>query len=80
MVAQAIVYEFCASGAIERSIETVKDALAERCETLATRCARAAGGPSSSPGGRLLHVGDAAPRAPTSTRCSPPPPSAGSRS
>jgi DNA-binding transcriptional MocR family regulator len=34
MVAQAIVYEFCASGAIERSIETVRDALAERCETL----------------------------------------------
>jgi 2-aminoadipate transaminase len=35
MVAQSIVYEFCASGAIERSIETVKAALAERAETLA---------------------------------------------
>jgi 2-aminoadipate transaminase len=35
MVAQAIVYEFCASGAIDRSIETVKAALAERAETLA---------------------------------------------
>ncbi|MCW2969369.1 MAG: putative transcriptional regulator, GntR family [Solirubrobacterales bacterium] len=35
MLAQAIVYEFCASGAIERSIETVKEALAERAETLA---------------------------------------------
>jgi len=35
MVAQAIVYEFCASGAIDRSIETVKRALAERAETLA---------------------------------------------
>ena len=34
MVAQAIVYEFCASGAIDRSIETVKAALAERAETL----------------------------------------------
>src|SRR5271166_801987 len=34
MVAQAIVYEFCASGAIDRSIETVKRALAERAETL----------------------------------------------
>ncbi|MGO9763558.1 MAG: PLP-dependent aminotransferase family protein [Solirubrobacteraceae bacterium] len=34
MVAQSIVYEFCASGAIERSIETVKAALAERAETL----------------------------------------------
>ena len=39
MVAQSIVYEFCASGAIERSIETVKTALAERAETLAMRCA-----------------------------------------
>ncbi len=35
MVAQSIVYEFCASGAIERSIETVKAALAERADTLA---------------------------------------------
>jgi 2-aminoadipate transaminase len=35
MVAQAIVYEFCASGAIERSIETVKVALAERAQALA---------------------------------------------
>jgi 2-aminoadipate transaminase len=35
MVAQAIVYEFCASGAIERSIETVKAALAQRAGALA---------------------------------------------
>jgi 2-aminoadipate transaminase len=35
MVAQSIVYEFCASGAIERSIETVKAALGERASTLA---------------------------------------------
>ena len=35
MVAQSIVYEFCASGAIERSIETVRGALAERARTLA---------------------------------------------
>ncbi|MHB1810283.1 MAG: aminotransferase-like domain-containing protein [Solirubrobacteraceae bacterium] len=34
MVSQAIVYEFCASGAIERSIETVKGALAERAKAL----------------------------------------------
>jgi 2-aminoadipate transaminase len=34
MVAQSIVYEFCASGAIERSIETVKVALAERAQAL----------------------------------------------
>jgi DNA-binding transcriptional MocR family regulator len=35
MVAQSIVYEFCASGAIERSIETVRRALAERAHALA---------------------------------------------
>ncbi len=35
MVSQSIVYEFCASGAIDRSIETVKAALAERAKTLA---------------------------------------------
>lgn len=34
MVAQSIVYEFCASGAIERSIETVRTALAKRAKTL----------------------------------------------
>jgi 2-aminoadipate transaminase len=34
MVSQAIVYEFCASGAIERSIETVKTALTKRVRTL----------------------------------------------
>jgi DNA-binding transcriptional MocR family regulator len=34
MVAQAIVYEFCQSGALERSIATVKDALRERARTL----------------------------------------------
>jgi DNA-binding transcriptional MocR family regulator len=34
MVSQSIVYEFCASGAIERSIQTVKSALAERVQAL----------------------------------------------
>ena len=34
MVAQAIVNQFCRSGAIERSIETVKEALRERARTL----------------------------------------------
>jgi 2-aminoadipate transaminase len=34
MVAQAIVHEFCVSGAIDRSIETVKNALSERVEAL----------------------------------------------
>jgi 2-aminoadipate transaminase len=36
MVSESIVYEFCASGAIEHSIETVKSALAERAGTLAS--------------------------------------------
>ena len=34
MVSQAIVHEFCVSGAIDRSIETVKTALAERAAAL----------------------------------------------
>jgi DNA-binding transcriptional MocR family regulator len=34
MVSQSIVYEFCASGSIERSIETVRTALAKRALTL----------------------------------------------
>src|SRR5213592_2113857 len=40
MVAQAIVYEFCASGAIRRSIETVKEALRERVQKLAAALER----------------------------------------
>jgi DNA-binding transcriptional MocR family regulator len=34
MVAEAIVYEFCTSGALERSSARVRDALAERCDRL----------------------------------------------
>jgi DNA-binding transcriptional MocR family regulator len=34
MVSEAIVYQFCTSGALERSIETVKRALRERARTL----------------------------------------------
>ena len=34
MVAQSIVYEFCSSGRVDRSIATVKEALKERCATL----------------------------------------------
>jgi DNA-binding transcriptional MocR family regulator len=40
MVAQAIVYEFCAAGALERSIETVKAALGERSAALAAALER----------------------------------------
>lgn len=40
MVSQAIVYEFCASGAIERSIETVRAALKERSQALASALQR----------------------------------------
>jgi DNA-binding transcriptional MocR family regulator len=36
MVAEAIVYEFCTSGALERSSARVRDALAERCDRLAS--------------------------------------------
>jgi 2-aminoadipate transaminase len=34
MVSQAIVHQFCLSGALDKSIETVKDALRERAQTL----------------------------------------------
>jgi DNA-binding transcriptional MocR family regulator len=40
MVSEAIVYEFCASGALERSIATVRAALAERAQTLAAALRR----------------------------------------
>ncbi len=40
MVAQAIVNQFCRSGALERSIETVKAALRERAETLCSALER----------------------------------------
>ncbi|HEY1776981.1 MAG TPA: PLP-dependent aminotransferase family protein [Solirubrobacteraceae bacterium] len=40
MVDAAIVYEFCASGALDRSIERVKRALEERVETLAAELTR----------------------------------------
>ena len=40
MVAQSIVYEFCRSGRINTSIETVKSALAERVELLAAALTR----------------------------------------
>jgi 2-aminoadipate transaminase len=40
MVAQSIVHEFCVSGALDRSIETVKAALAARAETLGTAIER----------------------------------------
>jgi 2-aminoadipate transaminase len=40
MVSQSIVYEFCASGAIERSVETVKAALCARAQALAASLRR----------------------------------------
>ncbi len=40
MVSQAIVHQFCQSGALERSIEAVKAALRERARTLCEALAR----------------------------------------
>jgi DNA-binding transcriptional MocR family regulator len=40
MVAQAIVHQFCLSGALESSIETVRGALRERANTLCDSLAR----------------------------------------
>ena len=77
MVSQGIVNQFCRSGAIERSIETVREALRERAQTLCEALPREL--PDArfvAPAGRLLPVGRPARRAPTSTPCSRPPPSA----
>ena len=61
MVSESIVYEFCASGALDRSIETVRTALAERADDARERAApRAARRRVRGAAGRLLHVGDAA--------------------
>ena len=60
MVAQSIVYQFCGSGAIERSIETVRSALAERVQTLSRALEREL--PRCGvrrPRRRLFHVGHA---------------------
>ncbi len=60
MVAQSIVYEFCSSGRVDRSIATVKEALKERCATPDRGArARAPAGHLHSARGRLLHVGRA---------------------
>jgi DNA-binding transcriptional MocR family regulator len=40
MVAQSIVHQFCLSGALDRSIETVKQALSERVDALAESLGR----------------------------------------
>ena len=48
MVSESLVYEFCASGELESSIETVKRALAERARTLAEALRRDSPRPSSS--------------------------------
>ena len=61
MVAQSIVHRFCVSGRLDRSIATVKAALAERVDVLTAGArARAARGALRRPRRRLLHVGRAA--------------------
>ena len=70
MVAQGIVYEFARSGAIDKSIETVRNALRERAQTLGQALARAsARGDVRRSAGRLLHVGRPAPGQQTWRRC-----------
>ena len=65
MIDGAIVYEFCRSGALERSIETVRSALEERAGTLADALAsRSPARPSSRPTA-ATSCGSASPRAST---------------
>ena len=61
MVAQSIVYQFCASGRINDAVKTVSAALAARVEALTGALAEHLPG-RALPGarGRLLHVGRAA--------------------
>ena len=60
MVAQSIVHRFCVSGRLDRSIATVKAALAERVTSSRGARARAARGALRRARRRLLHVGRAA--------------------
>ena len=61
MVAQSIVYQFCASGRIHDAVKTVSTALAARVEALTAALGRASPrGALPGAGGRLLHVGRAA--------------------
>ena len=71
MVSQGIVHQFCRSGALERSIETVKDALRERATTLCDALTRgAAARPASSRPRAATSCGSICRAAPTSTPCS----------
>ena len=72
MVSQGIVNEFCRSGAIDASIETVKEALRERAATL---CGCTASVNCPTPASSRLRAatscGSSCRAGPTSTRCSP---------
>ena len=77
MVAQAIVAEFCESGAIDGSIATVKAALRERRDATAGRARRATcPTPASSRPRAGTSSGSTCPRAPTWPPSRTPPPSA----
>ena len=76
MVSQGIVNEFCRSGAIERSIETVKAALRERAQTLCDALQRSFPTRASSTPRAATSCGSTCRAGPTSTPCSRPRPSA----
>ena len=80
MVAQAIVYEFCASGDIDRSIATVKDGAQASAARRSGEALSASSPRRASPRPTAAtSSGSSCPRAPTSTRSSRPPPSAACR-
>ena len=76
MVAQGIVNEFCRSGAIDRSIEAVREALRERAQTLCEALAEQLPDAKfvAPEGGYFLWVD--LPRGPTWPPCTRPPPTA----
>ena len=71
MVSQGIVYEFSLSGALDRSIETVKQALRERANTLCASAAQGASGLARFPSPRAaISCGSSSRVAPTWPRSS----------
>ena len=76
MVSQAIVHQFCLSGALERSIENVRAALRERAETLCEALAGSFPRRGSSSPRAATFCGSTCRAARTWARCSRPLPSA----
>ena len=65
MLAESIVFELCRSGALDRNIESVNAALAERRDAVVTELGGRSPRPGSSPPAAATSSGSTSPRAPT---------------